>query len=185
MLAGQQAFSIASSMVAAWTAYTQAFADPSAMTLPQKFAGAASVMAALAPALATISSVTMKGFATGGHITGKGTGTSDDIPIWASNGEYMMKAAAVAKLGIGNLDYMNATGNLPGKFADGGLIQDAPKLAASPKYVGREQTSIQPNVNLNPNFVIVDERQSYSDWLFSPDGTKAHVRWMRRNGYAK
>lgn len=185
MLAGQQAFSIASSMVAAWTAYTQAFADPSAMTLPQKFAGAASVMAALAPALATISSVTMKGFATGGPITGKGTGTSDDIPIWASNGEYMMKAAAVAKLGIGNLDYMNATGNLPSKFADGGLIQDAPKLATSPKYVGREQTSIQPNVNLNPNFVIVDERQSYSDWLFSPDGTKAHVRWMRRNGYAK
>lgn len=185
MLAGQQAFSIASSMVAAWTAYTQAFADPSAMTLPQKFAGAASVMAALAPALATISSVTMKGFATGGPITGKGTGTSDEIPIWASNGEYMMKAAAVAKLGIGNLDYMNATGNLPSKFADGGLIQDAPKLATSPKYVGREQTSLQPNVNLNPNFVIVDERQSYSDWLFSPDGTKAHVRWMRRNGYAK
>lgn len=146
MLAGQQAFSIASSMVAAWTAYTQAFADPSAMTLPQKFAGAASVMAALAPALATISSVTMKGFATGGHITGKGTGTSDDIPIWASNGEYMMKAEAVAKLGLGNLDYMNATGNLPGKFADGGLIRNTPdlgnpNLGSTPQFLGREQQS--------------------------------------------
>ena len=62
------------------------------------------------------------GFATGGHITGKGTGTSDEIPIWASNGEFMMKASAVSKLGLANLNYMNATGELPGKFADGGVI---------------------------------------------------------------
>jgi hypothetical protein len=181
MLAGQQAFSIASSMVAAWTAYTQAFADPSAMTLPQKFAGAASVMAALAPALATISSVTMKGFATGGSITGKGTGTSDDIPIWASNGEYMMKAAAVAKLGIGNLDYMNATGNLPGKFADGGLIQDAPKLAESPKYVGREQTAQSQKIMNNLRVIMVKDENEAKDMLYSSDGEKAFLYHMKRN----
>ncbi|MCG2574230.1 hypothetical protein LVY74_11780 [Acinetobacter sp. ME22] len=62
------------------------------------------------------------GYATGGHITGKGTGTSDEIPIWASNGEFMMKATAVSKLGLANLNYMNATGELPDKFADGGFI---------------------------------------------------------------
>ena len=66
MFALQQGFSVASSIVAAWTAYTQAFADPSAMTLPQKFAGAASVMAALTPALATISSVAITGMAHNG-----------------------------------------------------------------------------------------------------------------------
>lgn len=185
MFAGQQAFSVASSMLAAWTAYTQAFADPSAMTLPQKFAGAAAVMAALAPALATISSVAIQGFATGGPIRGKGTGTSDDIPIWASNGEYMMKAAAVAKLGLGNLDYMNATGNIPGKFAEGGPILDLPKLdnprmASTPKYLGAPLAA-QPSVNLNPNFVIVDERESLSDYLFNPDGTKAFVKFFKRN----
>lgn len=185
MLAGQQAFSIASSMVAAWTAYTQAFADPSAMTLPQKFAGAASVMAALAPALATISSVTMKGFATGGPITGKGTGTSDDIPIWASNGEYMIKAEAVAKLGLGNLDYMNATGNLPGKFAEGGLIQDAPKLAASPKYVGREQTAQSQKIMNNLRVIMVKNEDEAKDMLYSADGEKAFLYHMKRTGYAK
>ena len=63
MFALQQGFSVASSLVAAYTAYTQAFADPSAMTLPQKFAGAAAVMAALTPALATISSVAINGMA--------------------------------------------------------------------------------------------------------------------------
>ena len=39
----------------------------------------------------------------------------------------------------------------------------------------------QPSVNLNPNFVIVDERESLSDYLFSPDGTKAFVKFFKRN----
>ena len=63
MFALQQGFSIASSILAAHTAYTQAFADPSAMTLPQKIAGGMTVMAALMPALATISSVSLQGMA--------------------------------------------------------------------------------------------------------------------------
>jgi len=42
------------------------------------------------------------------------------------------------------------------------------------------QSSAQ-NVNLNPNFVIVDERESMSDYLFSPDGTKAFVKFFKRN----
>ncbi|MCH7307562.1 tape measure protein [Acinetobacter sp. NIPH 1852] len=71
---------------------------------------------------AQIRSMNLQGFATGGHITGKGTGTSDDIPIWASNGEYMLRAAAVEKLGLANLDYINRTGMLPPRFATGGLI---------------------------------------------------------------
>ncbi|MFW1945770.1 tape measure protein [Acinetobacter guillouiae] len=59
----QKAFSVASSIVAAWQAYVGAFADPSAMTLPQKFAGGAAVMAALMPAITTISSVSLQGMA--------------------------------------------------------------------------------------------------------------------------
>ncbi|WEI04528.1 hypothetical protein PYR78_06120 [Acinetobacter johnsonii] len=39
----------------------------------------------------------------------------------------------------------------------------------------------QSQVNLNPNFVIVDERESMSDYLFSPDGTKAFVKFFKRN----
>ena len=63
MFALQQGFSVASSLVAAYTAYAQAFADPSAMTLPQKFLGATAVMAALTPALATIATVSIDGMA--------------------------------------------------------------------------------------------------------------------------
>lgn len=71
---------------------------------------------------AQIRSMNLQGFATGGHITGKGTGTSDEIPIWASNGEFMIRAASVEKLGLANLDYINRTGMLPQKFATGGAI---------------------------------------------------------------
>lgn len=63
MFAMQQIFTIGSSTLAAYTAYTQAFADPSAMTLPQKFAGGAAVMAALLPAISTISSLSLSGMA--------------------------------------------------------------------------------------------------------------------------
>ncbi|RZG78694.1 lytic transglycosylase domain-containing protein [Acinetobacter sp. WCHAc060033] len=75
MFAMQQAFSVASSMVAAWTAYTTAFADPSAMTLTQKFAGGAAVMAALMPALTTIGSISIQGMAHNGidNIPSEGT----------------------------------------------------------------------------------------------------------------
>ena len=62
------------------------------------------------------------GYATGGHITGRGTGTSDEIPIMASNGEFMFKTAAVKSLGLDALNYMNATGKLPNTYADSGLV---------------------------------------------------------------
>lgn len=41
----------------------------------------------------------MAGYATGGMIRGPGTGTSDSIPIWASNGEGMVNSAATRHYG--------------------------------------------------------------------------------------
>lgn len=35
----------------------------------------------------------------GGHVAGPGTGTSDDIPAWLSNGEHVWTAAEVARVG--------------------------------------------------------------------------------------
>jgi len=137
---------------------------------------------------AAVSALTPAGYyATGGLITGKGTGTSDEIPIMASNREFMFRAAAVEKIGLENLYYMNRTGELPRTYADGGAIAlDAPKVLnmQNPKmsgYIQQAQQSSQANVNLNPNFVIVDERQNLSDYLFNPDGTKAFVKFFKRN----
>lgn len=54
--------------------------------------------------------------ATGGRISGPGTGTSDSIPMWLSNGEHVIRAAAASKLdrtvGPNFLNVLSATGDL-------------------------------------------------------------------------
>ncbi|MGA5635084.1 phage tail tape measure protein [Streptomyces lydicamycinicus] len=67
----------------------------------------------------------------GGYIRGPGTGTSDSImalfpsgPAMVSDTEYVVRAAAVRRYGLGLLDAINS-GRLP-KFAEGGAM---PRLA--------------------------------------------------------
>ena len=60
--------------------------------------------------------------AAGGYITGPGTGTSDSIPAMLSNGEYVIRSAAVDAVGLSTLDAINA-GRVP-EFADGGSVDD-------------------------------------------------------------
>lgn len=57
--------------------------------------------------------------ASGGHITGPGSGTSDSVPAMLSNGEYVINASATKKY-RGLLDSIN-TGNLS-HFATGGAV---------------------------------------------------------------
>ncbi|MBO4169555.1 phage tail tape measure protein [Luteovulum azotoformans] len=59
-------------------------------------------------------------FAGGGRVRGPGTGTSDSILARLSNGEFVFKAAAVRKWGVGFLDQLNR-GIMPA-FATGGLV---------------------------------------------------------------
>lgn len=61
------------------------------------------------------------GFATGGYIAGPGTGTSDSIPAFLSNGEYVLAADAVQNVGLPLLDAMNS--GRAGHFATGGLVR--------------------------------------------------------------
>ncbi len=50
----------------------------------------------------------LTGHADGGLVTGPGTDTSDSIVTRLSNGEYVINAAAVRKVGLGVLDQINA-----------------------------------------------------------------------------
>lgn len=65
---------------------------------------------------------TPPGYATGGHISGPGTGTSDSMLARLSNGEYVIKAAAVRRFGKGFFDQLNNM-RLPG-FATGGAVEN-------------------------------------------------------------
>ncbi len=117
----QKSFALAQAGMNVYKSASDAYANEPG-TVWQKFGAAALATLKSASFVSLIQAATPQGFATGGHIVGEGTGTSDDIPIWASNGEFMIRAAAVQRLGLENLNYMNKTGQLPSKFATGGLI---------------------------------------------------------------
>lgn len=69
--------------------------------------------------------------ATGGPIVGPGTGTSDDVPIWASDGEHMLTAAEVAAAGGHEAIYAFRKALMGGvhKHAKGGPIGYGPQPA--------------------------------------------------------
>jgi hypothetical protein len=63
------------------------------------------------------------GFASGGfagRVRGAGTSTSDSIPAYLSNGEYVIKASSVKKAGVSTLDAINKTGSVPAMSVAGG-----------------------------------------------------------------
>ncbi|MFJ5861491.1 phage tail tape measure protein [Pseudarthrobacter sp. NPDC092439] len=91
--------------------------------------------------------------AAGGAITGPGTGTSDDVPIWASNGEHMLTAQEVQMMGGHDAVYRFRagvrTGNIQG-LAGGGAVgsyTSAAQLSAASQVV--------PSVSLEGLTVMV------------------------------
>ena len=68
--------------------------------------GGAAATGSIAARTAVAASVV--GFATGGKVTGPGTGTSDSILANLSNGEYVIRAAAARQIGYDNLDAINS-----------------------------------------------------------------------------
>ena len=64
-------------------------------------------------------------FAGGGYVSGPGGPTSDSIPAYLSDGEYVLRANATQSIGPSTLDFMNRTGKIPG-YASGGLVGGRP-----------------------------------------------------------
>jgi hypothetical protein len=62
--------------------------------------------------------------AEGGYISGPGTSTSDSVPAQLSNGEYVIKASTVRKLGVAVLNDLNSSGDLDGVVSSQGRFGD-------------------------------------------------------------
>lgn len=111
------------------------------------------------------------GFAGGGPIYGPGTSTSDSIPIMASAGEFMVRAAAVRHYGLDTLAALNGM-RLPKGFvrgyADGGPIAPAP---APIPVRGNFSHSMQ--IGLDAGLVL--------QLLDSPEGAKVILKQTSAN----
>jgi len=81
--------------------------------------GTSAAQAAYSPAGAppVIARGTRTTRAAGGPVHGPGTGTSDSVPAYLSNGEYVVKAAAVSRYGMTLFDDLNAM-----RLAGGGQV---------------------------------------------------------------
>jgi TP901 family phage tail tape measure protein len=71
----------------------------------------------------------------GGTVSGPGTSTSDSIPAYLSNGEYVVKASAVEQYGVPFFDKLNAQ-----KFAGGGSAKNKSLMQPGDKWDNRSTT---------------------------------------------
>ncbi|WP_151959535.1 tape measure protein [Acinetobacter bereziniae] len=194
MFAMQQGFALTQAGMNLWSSVSDAYAKEPG-TVWQKVAAGAKAALDQGTFLAMIQAITPQGFATGGHITGKGTGTSDDIPIMASNGEFMIRQAAVSKLGLVALNYMNKTGELPfqsefnaakyqfslpnkqptEKFRDGGLIGVSRMSNADVER--RQFDSIQRSNSMSaqPKVIIINQTSQPVEATSQWDGNELHL----------
>lgn len=88
MFATSKAFAIAQAGILMW----QNVAEASKVGFPWNIPLIAGALAQGVSILGNLQSIAAVGFATGGYVSGPGTGTSDSIPARLSNGEYVMPA---------------------------------------------------------------------------------------------
>lgn len=100
-----------------------------------------------------------KAFASGGSVAGPGTGTSDSVPAMLSNGEYVLNAQAVDRLGVPFLNGLN-TGRLRG-FASGGLAGSGGAYN-HPVNAASSSSSRSNSITLN---VSALDASSFADFL--------------------
>ncbi|MGC6377224.1 tape measure protein [Bisgaard Taxon 45] len=122
--------------------------------------------------------------ATGGYITGPGTGTSDSIPARLSNGEYVIRAASVSRYGVDFLHAINR-GQLR-KYSTGGLVS-MPKVSTS-KEPGLTQ-AMQNNGGMHAvaspvhiqQTLAVDSAELFTAGINTHAGEKAVLTVIRAN----
>jgi DNA-binding HxlR family transcriptional regulator len=80
------------------------------------------------------------GLASGGSVAGPGTATSDSIPALLSDGEFVVRASSVDRIGTGVLDYINEKGQMPGFAAGGSVNKPKPKPGDAGYYKPRNSS---------------------------------------------
>lgn len=125
------------------------------------------------------------GKATGGYISGPGTGQSDSILTWLSNGEYVIRASAVRDLGVGYLNRLNQ-GMLPA-FAAGGLVA-GPSLASVSRFRYDSAAAVVPKDVVAKAELAAGQEQRPADQyhitMQAWDGPSVD-RWLEGGGGAK
>jgi hypothetical protein len=100
------------------------------------------------------------GYATGGYVTGPGSGTSDSITAKLSNGEYVIKADAVKKIGVDKLNKLNSGNSkaIPDVLA--GIKEDDWQFG----NLLRVDRGVMDLIGLAVNGYTPNRKYSYNSW---------------------
>lgn len=177
----QKAFNLASAIMNGYTAISAAWASA---PFPYNLPAVAIATMETGVLQAAISAVSPVGYADGGFT---GYGGKYEYAGVVHKGEGVLTQEEIAALG-GPSGFYALRDSIRNGFADGGLVMDAPRVlnpSQNPE-VKKAMDQVhsnngQPQVNLNPNFVIVDEREKLGDYLFGSDGKKAFVKFFKQN----
>ncbi|EAA3278006.1 hypothetical protein DN130_21605 [Salmonella enterica subsp. enterica] len=146
MFALSKAFSIAQASINLWTAVSQAMALP----FPANIPFAAKALAEGTAILGNIQSIAGVGFATGGYVSGAGTGQSDSINARLSNGEYVMTRQATSR-------YRNTLDSMNRGTAPAGITGSTPEMKVNIANYGGEQVRVQKGLTADEVRIIIGE----------------------------
>ncbi|MBK0515798.1 tape measure protein [Klebsiella pneumoniae] len=146
MFAASKAFAIAQASVLLWQNVSKAMG----IGFPQNIPFIAGALAQGTSILTSLSSVAATGFATGGLVTGPGTGQSDSINARLSNGEYVMTRQATSRY-RDTLDSMNRG------TTTAGLTGSTPEMKVNIANYGGEQVRVQKGLTADEVRIIIGE----------------------------
>lgn len=154
--------------------------------------GAASAASSTSNALSSAASVAAVAASTGGHITGPGTTTSDSIPAWLSNYEFVTRAAVVQQPGaLSFLHDFNARGmaavnDYRVRHNTGGLAGVPAPALPSP---GLENTRLaEPTKNMstnlknNVNLYAVQRPEDVASMAWGKAGQEHFMVYLQQHG---
>lgn len=167
LFAAQKAFAVAQALMNIPSTYSKTVEAVSGIPLvgpyiaPAMGAAAAALQVAQA---ASIKSVNMQGFKSGGYTGNYGT---SEVAGVVHGKEYVLNAEATKRVGINALNAIN----------NGGSIQAEKQAQANAKVQSGKPQTIDNNLRV----IMVKDENEAKDWLYGPDGEKAFLYHMKRN----
>jgi len=135
----------------------------------------------------------------GGGVTGVGSDTSDNIPVWVSPGEWVIRAKAARRYGT---DFMRAVNEerldpkavRASKFALGGHVSAlggryyVPRISrfaeggvVNPNVVAAMAPQPNPAPEVNISMVALTDPKQMEQYIASTDGNKTLIKWANAN----
>lgn len=180
---GTQTATVGTSTTTVGTSSTTIGAETSTVGTQQSTVGTQQVQAGNV----LLDGATAMGHATGGYITGPGTGTSDSIPARLSNGEFVIRSEAVKRYGTNFLNAVNdgtfarIHTKVP-RFAEGGLVKEATNnvgnnMAQSMGGVIGQHMSNTATFNVA---LVRDEQEAMASFMRSSRGQRIMLDFSKK-----